>query len=146
MWGKIILPMYRLWLNGLYGPRCPLSSKRPINLISLSLSRELHFPLFRRWHYSTSTHGKLCWKPRESKPQKSKVIPVLDIIKNIVKEEITSVQYRLKCHSIFTLKKMLKAIKTFGIWNWACHWHMIPYMSSAQDQGNTWRAKVWDSL
>ena len=41
MWGKIIIPMYRLWLNGLYGlygPRCPLSSKRPINLISLSLS------------------------------------------------------------------------------------------------------------
>ena len=40
MWGKIIIPMYRLWLNGLYGlygPRCPLSSKRPINLISLSL-------------------------------------------------------------------------------------------------------------
>ena len=33
--------MYRLWLNGLYGlygPRCPLFSKRPINLISLSLS------------------------------------------------------------------------------------------------------------
>ena len=41
MWGKIIIPMYRLWLNGLYGlygPRYPLSSKRPINLISLSLS------------------------------------------------------------------------------------------------------------
>ena len=41
MWGKIIIPMYRLWLNGLYGlygPRCPLFSKRPINLISLSLS------------------------------------------------------------------------------------------------------------
>ena len=40
MWGKIIIPMYRLWLNGLYGlygPRCPLFSKRPINLISLSL-------------------------------------------------------------------------------------------------------------
>ena len=39
MWGKIIIPMYRLWLNGLYGlygPRCPLFSKRPINLISLS--------------------------------------------------------------------------------------------------------------
>ena len=39
MWGKIIIPMYRLWLHslyGLYGPRCPLSSKRPINLISLS--------------------------------------------------------------------------------------------------------------
>ena len=41
MWGKIIIPIYRLWLNGLYGlygPRCPLFSKRPINLISLSLS------------------------------------------------------------------------------------------------------------
>ena len=41
MWGKIIIPMYRLWLNGLYGlygPRCPLFSKRPINLISLPLS------------------------------------------------------------------------------------------------------------
>ena len=40
MWGKIIIPMYRLWLNslyGLYGPRCPLFSKRPIDLISLSL-------------------------------------------------------------------------------------------------------------
>ena len=42
LWGKIIIPMYRLWLNGLYGlygPRCPLFSKRPINLISLSLSK-----------------------------------------------------------------------------------------------------------
>ena len=39
MWGKIIIPMYRLWLYslyGLYGPRCPLSPKRPINLISLN--------------------------------------------------------------------------------------------------------------
>ena len=38
MWGKIIIPMYRLWLQslyGLYGPRCPLSPKRLINLISL---------------------------------------------------------------------------------------------------------------
>ena len=44
MWGKIIIPMCRFWLNGwygLYGPRCPLSSKRPINLISLSLSLEV---------------------------------------------------------------------------------------------------------
>ena len=41
MWGKIIIPMYRLWLQdlcGLYGPQCPLSPKRSINLISLSLS------------------------------------------------------------------------------------------------------------
>ena len=91
--------------------------------------------------------GKLCWKPRESKPQKSKVIPVLNIIEDPDKEEITSVQYRHKCHSIFTLKKMLKAIiETIGIWNWAHHGHMIPYMSSAQDQGSTWRTKVWDSL
>ena len=37
MWGKIIIPMYRLWLSGLYGPRCPLSPKRLINFISLSL-------------------------------------------------------------------------------------------------------------
>ena len=40
MWGKIIIPMYRLWLHGLcglYGPRSPLSPKRTINLISLSL-------------------------------------------------------------------------------------------------------------
>ena len=40
MWGKIIIPMYRLWshgLYGLYGPWCPLSPKRPINSISLFL-------------------------------------------------------------------------------------------------------------
>ena len=40
MWGKIIIPMYRLWLHGLYGlygPQCLLSPKRLINLISLSL-------------------------------------------------------------------------------------------------------------
>ena len=39
MWGKIIIPMYRLWLHslyGLYGPWCPLSPKRLMNLISLS--------------------------------------------------------------------------------------------------------------
>ena len=32
MWGKIIIPMYRLWSHGLYGPRCPLSPERPLNL------------------------------------------------------------------------------------------------------------------
>ena len=40
--------MYRLWLHGLYGllygPRCPLSPKRLINLISLSLEL-IHKPL-----------------------------------------------------------------------------------------------------
>ena len=43
MWGKIIIPMYRLWLHslyGLYGPWCPLSPKRLINLISLCLLGE----------------------------------------------------------------------------------------------------------
>ena len=53
MWGKIIIPMYRLWLNGLYGlygPRCPLSSKRPINLISLSLfPRDLGLTYDQKW-------------------------------------------------------------------------------------------------
>ena len=39
MWGKIMIPIYRLWLHGLYGlygPRCPLSPKRPFNLITHS--------------------------------------------------------------------------------------------------------------
>ena len=34
-WGEILIPMYRLWLYGLYGlhrPSCPLSWKRPLNL------------------------------------------------------------------------------------------------------------------
>ena len=121
--------------------------KQVYNLTKTAGSRGLHFPLFRRrWHCSTWTHGKFCWKPRKSKPYKSKIISVLDIIKDMGKEEITSAQYRHKCHSIFTLKKMLKAIKTFSTWNWARHGHVMPYMSSAQDQGNTLRTKVWDSL
>ena len=39
MWGKIMIPMYRLWLHGLYGlhgPRCPLSPKMPLNLLTHS--------------------------------------------------------------------------------------------------------------
>ena len=50
MWGKIIIPMYRLWLHGLYGlygSQCPLpppqkkkkkKKKKQTNLISPSLS------------------------------------------------------------------------------------------------------------
>ena len=38
MWGKIMIPMYRLWLRGLYGPHCPLSLERPLNLITHSLT------------------------------------------------------------------------------------------------------------
>ena len=33
MWGKVMIPMYRLRLHclyGLYGPRCPLSPERPL--------------------------------------------------------------------------------------------------------------------
>ena len=44
MWGMIMIPMYRLWLHGLYGlygPRCPLSPKRLLNLITHSLSLEI---------------------------------------------------------------------------------------------------------
>ena len=36
IWGKIMIPMYRLRYNGLYGPRCPLSPERPLNLITQS--------------------------------------------------------------------------------------------------------------
>ena len=46
MWGKIIIPMYRLWLHslyGLYGPQCPLSPKRLINLNFLSSLKESWF-------------------------------------------------------------------------------------------------------
>ena len=41
MWGKIMIPMYRRWLHGLYGlhgPRCPLSPERPLNWITHSLT------------------------------------------------------------------------------------------------------------
>ena len=54
MWGKIIIPMYRLWLHSLYGPRCPLSPKRLINLISLSLKLFIHCNIF------TTGHDKPC--------------------------------------------------------------------------------------
>ena len=42
VWGKIMIPMYRLWLHvfyGLYGPHCLLSPERPLNLITHSLTR-----------------------------------------------------------------------------------------------------------
>ena len=37
MWVKIMIPMYRLWLHGLYvlhGLRCLMSPKKPLNLIT----------------------------------------------------------------------------------------------------------------
>ena len=42
MWGKIIIPLYRLWLHSLYelyGAQYPLSSKRLLNLITHSLTK-----------------------------------------------------------------------------------------------------------
>ena len=44
MWGKIMIPMYRLWLHSLYGlyePRCLLSPERLLNLITHSLTHSL---------------------------------------------------------------------------------------------------------
>ena len=41
MWGKIMIPIYRLWLHGsygLYGPRCPLFPEKLLNLITHSLT------------------------------------------------------------------------------------------------------------
>ena len=41
MWEKIMIPMYRLWLQGVYGlcgPCCPLSPERPFNLITHSVA------------------------------------------------------------------------------------------------------------
>ena len=66
MWGKIIIPMYRLWLNGLYGlygPRCPPSSKRPINLISLSLSLLGH----GAWQIDQPSNGSM-WNSYSFQP------------------------------------------------------------------------------
>ena len=47
MWGKIMIPMYALWLHGLYGlygPRCPLSPERLLNLITHSLDLDVCCP------------------------------------------------------------------------------------------------------
>ena len=38
MWGKIIIPMYRLWLHGLYGLYGPLLSCVPKKADKLNLS------------------------------------------------------------------------------------------------------------
>ena len=56
MWGKIMIPMYRLWLHGLYGLhglRCPLSPKRLLNLITHSFPHStavlIHYLNFVIW-------------------------------------------------------------------------------------------------
>ena len=41
IWGKIMMPMYKLWLYGVYGPCCLLSSEKPLNLITHSLHNKV---------------------------------------------------------------------------------------------------------
>ena len=44
MWGKIMIPMYRLWLHNvyeLYGPQCQMSQKGLLNLITHSFTWSL---------------------------------------------------------------------------------------------------------
>ena len=41
MWGKIMIPMYRLLLHSLYGPWCLLSTERQLNLITHSLDSNI---------------------------------------------------------------------------------------------------------
>ena len=38
MWGKIMIPMYKLWLHGLYGLHGLMSPKGPLTLITHSLT------------------------------------------------------------------------------------------------------------
>ena len=85
-------------------------------------SRGLHFPLFRgRLHCSTWTQGNLCLKP-----QKYKIIPVLDIFKTWARK------YHHKCRSISTLKKIVKAISEtehiMGVWRPTYLLHKIKEM------------------
>ena len=53
---KVIIPMYRLWLHGLYGPHCLLSPERQLNLIThspltgRSNIRPRHISLGSAWH------------------------------------------------------------------------------------------------
>ena len=51
MWGKIMTPMYRLWLHGVYercGPRCPLSPKRLLRP-DTGVKMDLNGSHFRYW-------------------------------------------------------------------------------------------------
>ena len=43
MWGKLMIPMYRLQLQGLYGLCCPLSPERLLNLIIHSFISQWSF-------------------------------------------------------------------------------------------------------
>ena len=84
------------------------------------------------WHCSTWTQGNICLKP-----QKYKVIPVLDIFKTWARN------YRHKCRSISTLKKMLKAKfeteYTMGVWCPTYLLHKIKEMCEGPKYETTFR-------
>ena len=53
----IMIPMYRLWLHGLYVPRCPLSPERPLNLSQCNSFKgfQLLSSNLVRWCYDSTT-------------------------------------------------------------------------------------------
>ena len=77
MWGKIIIPIYRLWLHGLYGlygPCCLLSPERLLNFITHSLTHSLNIVFIvlsavESWLYPCAREGRvhvswsLLWSP-----------------------------------------------------------------------------------
>ena len=72
MWGKIMIPMYRLWLHslyGLYGPCCQLSTERPLNLITHSLTYQAYHKYTYKISQQTFKHslqpgGLVIWHQR----------------------------------------------------------------------------------
>ena len=57
MWWKVMIPMYKLWLHGLYRlyrPWCPMSSKRLLNLITHSLTTIIGFSIMETNSYSVA--------------------------------------------------------------------------------------------
>ena len=83
MWGKIIIPMYRLWLHCLYGPWCPLSPKRPINSLSHkgfepSAVQAMAAGLSSVMHHITWTNANLLF-PKKPTSEIFKLIPIQGI-------------------------------------------------------------------
>ena len=72
MWGKIMIPMYMLWLHSLYGqygPRCPPSPERPLDLITHSLTLRCNvfnckIPTSWKWCGSDEmdSHSAILWR------------------------------------------------------------------------------------
>ena len=80
MWGKIMIPVYKLWLHGLYGlygPRCPLSPERPLNLITHSLTHLCSQLLKRKSTGMELSSGWQPWYSLETLKQRLQWIPEL---------------------------------------------------------------------